>query len=460
LAATTNPTQAIRTGDSAFLGHPRGLGWLSFAEFWERFSYYGMQALLVLYMTHQLLQPGHVEHVAGFGPFRHAIEAVYGPLSPQALASVIYGLYAGLVYVTPIAGGLLADRAMGRTRTVAAGATLMAAGHFMMAFEGSFLLALVCLLLGAGCFKGNIATQVGELYAPGDARRANAFQIYLFGISLAVIVSPLVCGTLGEGYGWHWGFGAAGVGMLIGLFIYLGGRRWLPVEAPVRGRQANAARPPLGPADRRRVLILLSLLPVLALAMVGNNQAFNAYLVWAEANYQLHVFGMKMPVTWILSIGSIISASSILASVMFWRWWARHRAEPDEVTKMTIGLAIAASAPLVLAYVSSSVAATGQKAGLGWAVVFEVVNDIGFANFFPVGLALFSRASPKALGGMMIGIYFVHLFAANMLVGWLGGLLEKMSGGAFWILHSGLVFAAAMIFVLVRGAAGKALAPD
>jgi POT family proton-dependent oligopeptide transporter len=124
--------EAVRLGDTAFLGHPRGLAWLSFSEVWERFSYYGMQALLVLYMTQQLLLPGHIENVAGFGPFRTAIESLYGPLSPLALGSVIFGLYAGFVYVTPIAGGILADRFLGRTRTIIVGAVLMAAGHFLM----------------------------------------------------------------------------------------------------------------------------------------------------------------------------------------------------------------------------------------------------------------------------------------------------------------------------------------
>src|SRR5260221_2837676 len=218
--------------DRAFLGHPGGLGWLAATEFWERFSYYGMQALLVLYMTHALLQPGHVEHVFAFAPFRAAIESVYGHLSPQALASAIFGLYTGVVYVTPLGGGYLADRFIGRTHAVTIGASLMALGHFLMAFEVSFLLALTCLLLGVGCFKGNLASQVGDLYGPSDPRRADAFQIYLFVIQIAVIFSPLVCGTLGEVYGWHYGFGAAGVGMLIGLSIYLSGRPSLPKEAP------------------------------------------------------------------------------------------------------------------------------------------------------------------------------------------------------------------------------------
>src|SRR4051812_41401434 len=248
--------------DRAFLGHPKGLGYLAFAEGFERFSYYGMQALLVLYMTKQLLLPGHVENVAGFGPFRAAIEWAYGPLTPVALASAIFGLYAGFVYLTPIAGGIIADRMLGRTRTITVGALLMAAGHFLMAFDVSFLLALLCLLLGVGCFKGNIATQVGELYAPGDLRRADAFQIFLLAVNIAVIISPLVCGTLGQKVAWHWGFGAAGVGMLIGLVVYLSGRRWLPAEAGPKARAAGEApaRPPLVKGDGAKIVVLVLLL--------------------------------------------------------------------------------------------------------------------------------------------------------------------------------------------------------
>jgi POT family proton-dependent oligopeptide transporter len=452
-------TDAVRYADKAFLGHPRGLAWLSFSEVWERFSYYGMQALLVLYMTHYLLQPGHIEHVAGFGPFRAMIESAYGPLSPQALASAIFGLYAGFVYLTPILGGILADRVIGRTNTIIVGALLMTAGHFLMAFEISFLPAMFCLLIGIGCFKGNIATQVGELYAPGDPRRADAFQIYMLGIQLAVIVSPLVCGTLGEVYGWHWGFGAAGVGMLIGLTTYLTGRPWLPPEPKIARGTARVPRPPLLPGEGRTIFVLALIVPVLAVASVGNQEIFNAYLVWGEANYQLVFFGKTMPITWLVSFDAIFSTVTLLLAVMFWRWWSKRWKEPNEMTKLTIGIVIAALAPLTLAAASAIVATTGQKVGLGWAVAFELLNDFGFANFFPVGLALFSRAAPKALGGMMIGVFYLHLFIGNMLVGWLGGLLEKMSGTSFWLMHAGLIAGAAVVLVVVRSAAGRVLAP-
>ena len=445
--------------DTAFMGHPRGLAWLSASELWERFSYYGMQALLVLYLTKQLLLPGHIEHVLGFGWFRGAIEGIFGPQTPPALASLIFGFYAGFVYVTPILGGILADRVLGRTRAVIGGALLMVAGHFLMAFEAAFLVAISCLLVGIGLFKGNIATQVGELYAADDPRRADGFQIYFFGIQLAVIISPLICGTLGETVGWHWGFGAAGVGMLIGLIIYLMGRRWFPPERPAGRRTEKTTRPRLTRGEWRTVLILAALIPVLAVGSIGNQQLFNSYLTWGEANFQHEFFGWTMPITWLLSLDSIVSAIFIALSVAFWRWWATRWTEPDEVTKLAIGTAISATAPLALAFAASLMAATGQKPGLGWAIAFQFLNDLGFANVFPVGLALFSRAAPKSLGGMVIGVYYLHLFAGNLMVGRLGALLDKMPATAFWLLHAALIAGSAMVLVVVRRAAGRALAP-
>jgi POT family proton-dependent oligopeptide transporter len=453
-------TAAANRSDRSFIGHPTGLGWLSFCEFWERFSYYGMQALLVLYMTHSLLNPGHVEHVWGFEPFRRGVESIYGAgLSPQALASAIFGLYTGFVYLTPIGGVFIADRFLGRTRTVALGASLMALGHFLMAFEASFLLALSCLLVGVGCFKGNIATQVGDLYGPGDDRRADAFQIFLFVVQVAVIASPFVCGTLGQVYGWHYGFGAAGVGMLIGLGIYLTGRAHFPAEQPRRRDATSSARPPLMRADAIKIAILVAILPVLAVAMVGNQEISNAYLIWGEQNYQLVFFGKTMPITWILSFGSIISAGTIVVSVGFWRWFGTRWTEPDEITKVTVGVMLGSTAPLLLAAASMIIAATHVKVGLGWAVAFEVVNDLGFANVFRVAIALYSRAAPKGLTGLMVGLFYLHLFMGNLFVGWVGGLLEKMPATSFWLLHTGLMVGAALILLAVRITAGKILAP-
>ena len=460
MAAETLALNAGAPLDRRFFGHPLGLGYLAFAEAWERFSYYGMQSLLVLYMGQQLLLPGHVEHVAGFAAFRAGIEHAYGHLSPIALASAIFGLYAGFVYLTPLAGGFIADRILGRTATVTIGAILMAIGHFLMAFEQSFLVALSCLLVGVGCFKGNIASQVGELYAPGDLRRADAFQIYLLGVNIAVIISPLVCGTLGQKVAWHWGFGAAGVGMLIGLAVYLSGRRWLPADtARVRADSAAPKRRRLAPGEGVTVLVLIALLPVLAAAALGNQEIFNAYLTWGDKHLALKFFGQTMPVTWLISLDAIISSTTIVLTVAFWRWWATFRTEPNEITKLWIGALIAAAAPAFLGIGALHEAVTGQKTGLGWALAFHVVNDIGYSNIFPVGLALFTRAAPRAIGGLMIGVYYLHLFVANMAVGWLGGLLEKMPAASFWFLHAGIVTGGAVVMLAFSLAFGHHLAP-
>jgi POT family proton-dependent oligopeptide transporter len=446
-----------RNKNTAFLGHPTALGWLSGSEFWERFSYYGMQALLVIYMAQYLLLPGHVEHVLAFVPFRHAVESVYGKLTPPALASIIFGFYAGFVYLTPLAGGWVADRLIGRTRTVTVGALLMALGHFMMAFEASFLLALLCLLLGVGCFKGNIAAQVGDLYASDDPRRADGFQIYYIGIQIAVIISPFICGTLGETVGWPYGFGAAGVGMLIGLATYLIGRPSLPVE---KMRDGEVVRPPMTRRDGVTIAILIGLVPVLALSLVGNMQIFNAYLIWAQKNFQLVFFGKTMPITWMLSVDAFISTILMAGSVLFWHWWAKRWTEPDEITKIVIGVVIAALAPTVLALASSVVASTGHPVSLIWAVAFHVLNDLGFANVLPVALALYSRAAPKGLSGLMVAVQYLQLFLANMMVGYLGSLLDVMSGTEFWMLHVGLMAISAVILIMVRYFAGGILAPS
>ncbi|MDI4632234.1 peptide MFS transporter [Pelomonas sp. V22] len=449
-------------GDRAFLGHPAGLGWLSFCELWERFSYYGMQTLLVLYLSNYLFLPENIGQVAGIHALRSAIENVTGPRSTQQLASIVFGLYAGLVYLTPIFGGLLADRLLGRTKTVVLGASLMALGHFLMAFEVFFLLALACLLLGVGCFKGNIAAQVGALYAPGDQRRASAFQIFMLAVQIAVILAPIVCGTLGEKVGWHWGFGAAGVGMVIGLFVYLAGRGWLPPETPRGANKAAEAEPrvPMSSRDKARFLLLVCLIPVLMLTIVGNQQFQNAFPLWSQKHMDMVLMGFEVPVTWLQAIDAFFSTATMLASLAFWRWWATKRREPDEVTKMALGALLAASAPALLVIASQMIAGTEQKVSIAWTMGYAFLNDLGFANILPVGLALYSRAAPRRMEGMFIGIYYLHLFIGNTFVGWLAGFLNEMSGTQFWALHAGLVAAAGVLLLAVKLVFGKVLEPE
>jgi proton-dependent oligopeptide transporter, POT family len=446
-------TVEIQADDRAFLGHPKGLGYLAFTEAWERFSFYGMQALLVLFMTKQLLLPGHVENIAFFKPF----SALYGGLEGQALASAIFGTYAALVYLTPILGGFLADRVLGKRRTILLGAITMSLGHFLMAFEAAFLFALLCLVLGCGMFKGNIASQVGSLYRAEDLRRADAFQIFYLAINAGVIASPLIVGTLGEVYGWHYGFGAAGVGMLIGLGIYVAGQKYLPAEDFLPQHAATAAATPkLQKSDWPALFALLLLIPVLALAIVPNNQIFNAYLVWGDSQFDLVWMGQKMPTTWLVTLDAIVSVSFLAIVALFYRWYGKRFREPDEVSKIIIGSAFSVLGMLCLVTAAATQGA-GEKIGLFWPVAFHILNSIGFAHMLPVSLALFAKVAPKAVNATVIGLYYLAFFSGNAIVGWMGGYYDRMDTPTFWMLHAGVAAFSGLCFFVFKLVMGKHL---
>ena len=437
--------------DRAFLGHPKGLGYLSFVEGCERFSYYSMQTLLVLYMVKYLLLPENAANVWGLSWLQ---SSVYSGMEGQPLASAIFGNYTALVYLTPIAGGFIADRWLGRRATLIAGGLIMALGHFLMAFESTFLLALLSLVVGVGLFKGNIASQVGELYKPDDLRRAMAFQIFYIAINVSVIGAPLISGTLGEKVGWHWGFGTAGVVMVVGLLLYIKAGPWLPADnRPARG--SSAPRPKLEPGDSARILAVVLLVPVMAVALLTNQQIFNAYLVWADQRFQLTFFGTTLPTTWMITIDAALSFSMLVAVAAFWKWQgARTGREPDELGKMIIGSVFNIAGGLCL--VIAAAGAGSGKIGLFWPLMFHLLNSIGFSHILPVSLALFTKLAPRAINATIVGIYYLGFFAANQITGIIGGWYETMDTAQFWLLHVatavvGLVaFAAFKLFLAKR----------
>ncbi|MCQ8240727.1 peptide MFS transporter [Rhizosaccharibacter radicis] len=443
-AATAGAVTARRR-----FGHPAALAVLAGTESWVSFSYYGMQSLLVLYMTHQLLLPGHLGRVWGIEPFRHVLALFYGAVSGQPLAAAVMGIYTALYFATPILGGLVADRLLGRTRTIVLGCVLMTLGHCLMTFEPSFLLALLCLVCGSGC-AGNLKTQVGDLYRRDDPHRAEAFQLFVLVVQVAVIVAPLVCGALGEGYRWSLGFAAAGVGMLAGLVVYVAGIRLLPREPRLAERLGVMPEPAMTREEWGRVGLLLLLLPVLAIVAVGNMEIFNGYIVWGERFYSLRLWGHHLPVSWLLSLDGLIGTVTLGGSVLFWRWWARRRQEPDEIGKIVAASVLLALAPLVLALASMVATRRGGTVGLGWGVVFHLVNDVGFSNFYGIGIALFSRTAPRRLAGTMVNAFSLHLVMANLLVGWLAGLLATMPASRFWILHSLLIAVGTLLLAAAR----------
>jgi len=443
--------------DRAFVGHPAGLAYLAFMEAFERFSFYGMQALLVLYMTSQLLQPGHVEHVAGFAAFQAGLTRLFGPMSPQAVSSEVFGLYAGFCSFTPVFGGIVGDRLLGQRRSVLLGGVMMAAGHFLMAFEAPFLLALTLLMLGCGLLKGNISAQVGNLYRGADRRRADAFQLFYMAANVGVFTAPLVCGTLGETVGWHWGFGAAGVGMLVSLGIYLAGYRQLPPDTlPARGeRRGEAAQ--LTAGDLPTLAAMGVLLVVVALFWVANGEVLNAYMVWAKAHLNRQVGGLVLPVTWLQSASAIVGIFMAPLLIRLWTRQAERGREPSPLGKMAIGcgLAVAAYALLALATAVSGPALTP----LVWALGFHLLVQTGYLFVYPIGMALFSRAAPPAINSLMIGIYFLSVFAGSLLVGAVGQLYERLSAPAFWLLHAAAAGAAGLIIIVLWAPLSRALAP-
>ena len=434
-----------------FLGHPRALAFLFTTEMWERFSYYGMRALLVLYMVKYLFLPEHADTVIGFGALKAALEFVFGPLDVQPLASQVYGLYTGLVYMTPLLGGYIADRVLGQRRTVIIGASLMAIGHFMMAFEQLMIFALLVLILGNGAFKPNISTQVGELYAPGDRRRDRAYSIFYVGINLGAFLAPLICGTLGERAGWHYGFAAAGVGMLIGLAIYLYASPLLPHETP-RAMRASDARP-FGHDEWRAVISLLILCVPVTLFWATYEQQGNTIALWADADVDRTIsllgWSAEIPTTWFQSFNPFMIFAFTPAIVALWTWQAKRGNEPSTVTKMAHGCFGVALANMIL-YVAATQAGSGKASWL-WLFAYFVVITIGELYLSPTALSLVSKVAPARFLSTMMGVWLATSFFGNFLSGYIGSFWSVMARSDFFLMVATIAaIAGATIFVFNR----------
>jgi POT family proton-dependent oligopeptide transporter len=430
---------------ATFFGEPPALAYLAFTEAWERFSYYGMTALLVLYMTKALFTPGHVDHVAGFAAFRAGLQAVFGPMSVIALASQIYGLYTGFVYFTPVFGGWIADRWLGRRNAVVLGALLMSGGHIAMAFDVSFLLALVLLIVGCGFLKGNISTQVGSLYAENDgAGRTRGYSIFSIGINVGAVAGPLACGLLAQLYGWHAGFGLAGVLMLIGLATYLIGYRHLQDAVNVHHVEATSA--PLGRREWVTVGVLIVVILLTVFQSIAYYQNSSIALVWISDNVNLNVLGFHIPVAWFNSIDSFVSIIAVPPLFALWQWQAARGSEPGEIGKIAIGAWMAASANLLLA---AACAIGGRVSGIV-PVIYDVILGVAFLYYWPTVLALVSRAAPRRIKATMMGGVFLSLFLSNITLGWLGRFYGPMSPAEFWAMHGAIAAAGGILALLLQ----------
>jgi POT family proton-dependent oligopeptide transporter len=406
----------------SWFGQPKGLAILFLTEMWEKFSFFGMRALQIYYMTKQL-------HYS------------------QAYASVIFGAYAAGVYLTPIFGGLIADRWLGRRKAVVIGGLLMALGHFMMAFESLFFPAMAVIAIGNGFFLPNLPSQVNLLYARNDPRKDSAFNVYYVGINLGAFLAPLVCGTLGELYGWHYGFGAAGVGMCLGLAVYLRGGRYLPPEASEAsvasvasvasdgpGRAAAAARDD----GRGNIPLLAGTALAVMLFRVAYEQTGNTFAIWADAAVDRHAFGLTIPVTWFQSLNPMFV---FLLSPLLVRMWtaraARGRATPAlermSLGAIGVGVAYAALAGLIVAS-----AAGGFAVNWVWLVAFFGAFTLAELYILPVGLGLFASLAPRRFAATTIAAWFFCSFTGNLLSGVIGAVWEHMAPQAFFLMMAAI----------------------
>ena len=453
-AAQLTASDSDRARVDSFLGHPKGLAYLAFTEAWERFSYYGMSALLVLYMVNQLLLPGHVEHVAGFAAFRGFIEGIFGPLSTQALASQIFGLYSGFVYFTPVFGGWLGDR-IGQRNAVVLGGLSMTGGHLAMAFDQSFLLALLLLITGSGLLKGNISAQVGGLYPTEDEeRRSRGFAIFSTAINFGSVVGPLLCGWLGERYGWHIGFGAAALFMLGGVATYLTGYRHLPVRIARKERSTET----MTANDRKIVLALLGVMVITIFPHIAYYQLSNVLPVWLEQHGNMDALGFNIPIPWFQSIDPLFSILCVPVLFRLWQWQGRGEGEPSELRKIGAGALICGGANLIL--VAAILSYGSSKIPWYWPFLFCAVQGVGFMYFWPPFLSLMSRAAPPAINATMMGGAFLVLFVANNLIGWIGTFYEQLGPLAFWSLHAAIGATGGIFAFMYSRTAGRLLEPQ
>ncbi len=396
--------------------HPMGLYILFFTEMWERFSFYGMRAILVYYMMRQLL-------------------------FAQAKASQIYGLYTGLVYFTPLFGGIAADRWLGQRRSVIVGGVLMAIGEFTLMSQPLFYLGLFILILGNGFFKPNISTQVGNLYHLGDHRRDRAFSIFYVGINVGALFSPFICGTLGERYGYKWGFCAAGVGMIAGLLLYLWGQKHLAPDQIMKSSHAAAPQEPLTAEDWKKIgaLVVLCMLNIVFWATY--EQQGNTLALWVQDNtdrtFQIFSHAWRMPASWFQSFNPTFIFLFTPAVTSLWAWQQSRGKEPSSVAKMAIGCVLLGLSFLIL-IPSARAVASGAKASLLPLTLCAMVLTVGELYLSPVGLSLVTKLAPPRMVSMLMGMWFLSSAFGDYLCGYIGAFWTRMPHESFFLLLSAL----------------------
>ncbi len=445
-SSTADRTPAGEMTDrGGFFGHPRGLSTLFFTEMWERFSYYGMRALLILFMTASVADGG-----LGFETSR---------------AAAIYGMYTAAVYFTAIPGGWIADRLLGQRDAVLYGGILIALGHFSLALNVTplFYAGLVLIVLGTGLLKTNVSTIVGQLYAPDDRRRDAGFSIFYMGINLGGFIAPLICGYLGQRIGWHWGFGAAGVGMTLGLIQYVMGSARLGTAGQLERKPTNAGLLWAGVAaislvvvaafyalwdyrdlvllagtaalfvwllgqshpgvERRRMLAILVLFVFSTLFWAGFEQVGSSLNLFADRATRNSAFGWDFPSSYFQSLNSFFIVA--FAPVFAWLWIRLREREPSSPAKFAWGLGFVSLGFLTVATAALvSQQSSGARVSPLWLTFVFLFFTFGELALSPVGLSTVTKLAPQRLVGTMMGVWFLSISLGNFFGGRVAGLFE------------------------------------
>jgi len=439
-----------------WFGHPRGLWVLSGTELWDRISWHGMVSMLVLYMTGDLLHPDRIAHVAGWRAYHAGLAAVFGTMSDTAIATQTFSLYFAGITFLPLIGGWVGDRVITRRSAVTLGALVMTLGHFLMAFDATFLVALVALMIGAGLVRGNLAPQIRALYASGDRRLGEAFQVYSLAVCVGAFIAPLVCGTIAKYYGWHAGFGVAGFGMLAGLVWYLAGSHMLPPQPP---RTAGSKHAALTPREVRNLAALALIWPFSVAFWTSQAQVWNVYNLWVRDHVALTVDGFVVPVPWLQSLDGLAPAVAIPLTIAVFRALARYDMEPDSLHKLAIGSLIFAGGMLLLA-AGPLVAGPDGRAPLWLPIAFHVVSNIGAMCFVPFAGALFTGHAPERLRGTVFGIYSLSVCVASLITGPMGGWYDRVSPSLYWAVAAGYAGVGGIVLLLIATPLGRWMGPD
>jgi POT family proton-dependent oligopeptide transporter len=427
--------------DTGFFGHPSGLSTLFFTEMWERFSYYGMRAFLILYMV--------------------APAAAGGLAFTDADAASIYGTYTGSAWAASILGGLIADRLLGQYRTVLLGGVVIALGHFTLAFHALpfFYTGLAFIAFGTGCLKPNVSTLVGSLYRQGDTRRDAGFSIFYMGINLGALFGPLIAGYLAQRVGWHIGFACAGVGMTAGLIQYVIGRQRLKDGIARLERKPSAAQASAAPVmsggftseEWKRIGAIVIFFMAAGLFWGGYEQAGSTLNLFADRFTRTEIFGFSFPSSWFQSVQPVFVI--VLAPVFGWLWVRLGRREPSVPAKFALGLLFMSLSFMVLIPAGAMASSAGIRVSPMWLVVSYFVSEIGELCVSPIGLSAVTKLAPLRIVGLMMGVWFLSNAFGNKLAGWAAGFFSSMPlNQLFTITTAVLLGAAVVMFAIIKPA--------